>query len=62
MPKMKTHKGLYKRIKKTGSGKLRKKHASGRHFLENKSSRRKRAYKRSENLAPGDRKMVKRFI
>ncbi len=62
MPKMKTHKGLDKRIKKTGSGKLKKKHAFSRHLKEKKTSRRKRAWKRDENLAPGDKKRVRRLI
>lgn len=42
MPKLKTHRGTAKRIKITGSGKLMRRRANGTHFLEKKSSARKR--------------------
>ena len=42
MPKMKTHRGAAKRIKVTGSGRLRRRNANKNHILEKKSSTRKR--------------------
>lgn len=42
MPKLKTHRGTAKRIKITGTGKLMRRRANGTHFLEKKSTGRKR--------------------
>ncbi len=42
MPKLKTHKGASKRFKKTGTGKVVRQHAYGRHHLTIKSRSRKR--------------------
>ncbi len=42
MPKMKTHKGASKRFKKTGTGKIVRRHAFARHILTSKSRSRKR--------------------
>lgn len=40
--KLKTHRGAAKRFKKTGSGKLKRKHAYKNHILTKKSIDRKR--------------------
>ena len=42
MPKLKTHKGAAKRFKKTGTGKITRRHAFARHILTSKSRKRKR--------------------
>ena len=42
MPKMKTHKGIKKRIKITGTGKVMRYRAGRRHLLSAKSAKRKR--------------------
>jgi large subunit ribosomal protein L35 len=42
MPKLKTHKGASKRLKKTGTGKVVRQHAFARHILTSKSRSRKR--------------------
>jgi large subunit ribosomal protein L35 len=42
MPKLKTHKGASKRFKKTGTGKIVRSKAFGRHILTSKSTSRKR--------------------
>lgn len=42
MPKLKTHRGAAKRFKKTGSGKLRRRHSNMRHILTSKRRKRKR--------------------
>ncbi len=62
MPKMKTDKGAAKRIKVTGSGKLRRRHAFLNHILEKKTSARKRRLGRETDVAPGDAKQIKRLL
>jgi large subunit ribosomal protein L35 len=62
MPKMKTHKATAKRIKVTGSGKLMRKRACGRHLLRKKSSRRKRRFSVPGLIAPVDRKRIRQLI
>ena len=42
MPKQKTHKGLSKRIKITGSGKVKRKKSCGSHLMSTKNAKRKR--------------------
>ena len=62
MPKQKTHSGTKKRIKVTGSGKLLHERANKRHMLEHKSSRRKRRLTGTVEIAPSDRKRVRRLL
>lgn len=62
MPKMKTHSGTKKRIKKTGSGKLRRESANKRHLLEHKSSKLTRRLSKDQDVAPADVKSVKRLL
>jgi len=42
MPKQKTHKGLSKRVKITGTGKLRRRRTGGGHLMSGKSAKRRR--------------------
>jgi len=42
MPKQKTHKGIAKRVKLTGKGKVKRKSAGKGHLLSGKSTKRKR--------------------
>ena len=46
MPKMKTKRALRKRVKITGSGKIRRYHAYKRHILTKKTTKRKRHMRR----------------
>jgi large subunit ribosomal protein L35 len=62
MPKMKTHRGAAKRIKVTGTGKLRRRHAFMNHILEKKSSTRTRRLNREADIAPADVRSVRRLI
>ncbi len=62
MPKMKTDTGARKRIKVTGSGRLRRRKAFRSHLLEKKSSVRKRRLGRETDLSPGDARQVKRML
>ncbi|MDO4911521.1 MAG: 50S ribosomal protein L35 [Corynebacterium sp.] len=60
--KQKTHKGTAKRVKVTGSGKLRREMANRRHLLEGKPSRRTRRLKGTTDVAPSDTKRIKRLL
>ena len=60
--KQKTHKGTAKRIKVTGSGKLRREQAGRRHLLEGKPSKRTRRLKGPEAGAQPDTERVKRLL
>jgi len=62
MPKMKTDSGAKKRIKVTGSGRLRRRKAFRSHLLEHKSAARKRRLGRETDFAPGDEKQIKRML
>ena len=62
MPKMKTHSGTKKRIKKTGTGKLRREQANKRHLLEGKSTKRTRRLSQDVNVSKADTKKVKRLL
>ena len=60
--KQKTHSGIKKRIKKTGSGKLRREQANRRHLLEGKPSTRTRRLKGDTYVSRNDTKRVKRLL
>jgi large subunit ribosomal protein L35 len=62
MPKMKTHRGAAKRIKITGTGKLRRRQINKNHILEKKSPARKRRLTGDFELAPGDAARVRRQL
>jgi large subunit ribosomal protein L35 len=62
MPKMKSHRGAKKRFKVTGSGKVTRRSKNLNHFLEKKSSRRKRRLRGMSELTPADRPRVKRLL
>jgi len=62
MPKNKTHSGAKKRFRVTGSGKLMREQANGRHLLEVKSSRRKRRLSGDVELSPADVKKAKKLL
>jgi large subunit ribosomal protein L35 len=62
MPKNKTHSGMKKRVKITGSGKLLTERAGKRHLLERKSSKLTRRLTGTEEVAPSDTRRVKRLL
>jgi large subunit ribosomal protein L35 len=62
MPKMKTDKGAAKRIKVTGSGRLRRRKAFRGHNFEIKSSVRMRRLARETDFAKGDEKAARRML
>lgn len=62
MPKMKTDTGAKKRIKITGTGRLRRHKAFRGHLMEKKSSVRSRRLGRETDIAPGIEKNVKKMM
>ena len=62
MPKMKSHTGMGKRVKVSAKGKLLVQQAGLRHRLEVKSSRETRRLTGTTEVAPGDRKRVKKLL
>jgi large subunit ribosomal protein L35 len=62
MPKNKTHSGTKKRVRITGSGKLRTQRAGLRHNFERKSSRLTRRLSGTEEVAPADVKRLNKLL
>ncbi len=62
MPKIKTHKGMSKRIKQTSSGKLLHRRAYRGHLFGGKQASLKREYVREFEVASGDTAAVKQMI
>ncbi|WP_028851253.1 50S ribosomal protein L35 [Thermocrispum municipale] len=62
MPKQKTHSGTAKRIKVTGSGRLRRQRAGRRHLMERKSSRVTRRLEGTGDVAKADVKTVRKLL
>ncbi|MBV1709419.1 MAG: 50S ribosomal protein L35 [Firmicutes bacterium HGW-Firmicutes-10] len=62
MPKMKTKKALAKRVKRTGSGKLKRSHAYISHFAANKSQKQKRKLRKGTLVSKSDYKRIKLML
>ena len=63
MPKLKTHKGASKRFKKTGTGKVVRSHAFGRHILTSKPPhKRKKKLHQTVVADKSDQPVLKRMI
>ena len=62
MPKLKTRKGMSKRIRVTRNGKLMRRHAWKSHLLEHKSSKRKRAFRQPKPVSAADLTQVRRSL
>ena len=62
MSKMKPHKGLKKRVKITGSGKIMRRKANKGHLMSGKTSKRRRQLGKSTTVAACDMKRVKRLL
>lgn len=60
--KLKTHKGLKKRIKVTGTGKILHWRAGKSHLLAKKTSKRKRRLAMKKELSKKDAKRIKKLI
>ena len=62
MPKMKTHRGAAKRLKKTGTGKLKRMRANKTHILTKKTTKRKRRLRKPDIVAKGDAKRLHKIL
>ena len=62
MPKMKTHSGAKKRFRKTGTGKLRARHAMTSHMLGKKNHKRRRRLAEPVVVAKADRQRVTELL
>jgi large subunit ribosomal protein L35 len=59
VPKIKTQKGISKRIRVTGTGKLMRASSHKSHLLEHKSQKRKRNFENEQAVSKADRKTVR---
>ena len=62
MPKMKTNRAAAKRLRKTGSGKVKRMRANKSHILTKKDRKRKRRLRSGTLVARADLKRVKRLL
>ncbi len=62
MSKMKSHSGAKKRFKVTGSGKVMRRSKNLNHFLEKKSSRRKRRLTGMTDVSSADAPRIKKLL
>ena len=62
MPTMKSHRGLAKRVKKTGTGKLKRHHAYTSHRFHGKTKKQRRQLAKSGTVHPTDYKRIKEML
>lgn len=62
MPKMKSHRGLAKRVKVTGSGKLKRDHAYTSHRFHGKTKKQRRQLAKSGLVSHSDIKRIKYML
>ena len=62
MPKMKTHQGAAGRFEVRKKGKLRRRRSGHNHFLEKKSTNRKRRLNTETTVTRSDEKRLKRLL
>lgn len=62
MPKMKTHKGLKKRVRVTGTGKIRRRKAFSGHLMSGKSGKRRRLLRQGKGLPKAVEKTFKAML
>jgi large subunit ribosomal protein L35 len=62
VPKIKTRKGIAKRIRVTANGKLMRAHAWKSHLFEHKKQKNKRGYRQLQSLSKRDVKQVRRAL
>ena len=62
MPKMKTHRGAAKRVKKTGTGKLKRMRSNKSHILTKKTTKRKRRLRQSDLFSKADAKKLNKIL
>lgn len=59
---MKTHRGLAKRVRRTASGRLKRKTAYHSHLLSSKTRKQKRRLRGSQLIAPEEEKRLKALL
>lgn len=62
MPKVKTHRGLAKRIKITAKGKIKRAKAFHSHLLSCKTPKQKRRLAKSDTVNPRDAKRLQSLV
>ncbi len=62
MPKMKSNKSAVKRFTLTANGRVKRGSAFASHLLKQKSTKRKRKYRKSSYLTKADEKRIKDMI
>jgi large subunit ribosomal protein L35 len=62
MPKMKTKRGAAKRLKKTASGRLKRRRGWKSHLLETKPPRRRRHLRRAALVSKSDERRLKALV
>jgi large subunit ribosomal protein L35 len=62
MPKLKTHRGIAKRVKVTGTGKIKRSRAYHSHLLSSKSPKRKRNLRKTMVVHSANEKNIKKMI
>lgn len=62
MPKMKTNRGAAKRLRRTGSGKIRRRRAFKSHILTKKSTKRKRRLRKATLASKADERRLRRLL
>jgi large subunit ribosomal protein L35 len=60
--KLKSHKGMLKRIRKTKNGKLKRRSAYISHLLSDRKKSRKRRHSNYQDISKADRKQVKKLL
>ena len=62
MPKMKTNRGAAKRLRKTATGKIRRRRANKSHILTKKSRGRKRRLRQATLVSKADERRARRML
>jgi large subunit ribosomal protein L35 len=62
VPKQKTNSAAKKRFKLTGGGKILRRHAMKSHNLEKKSAKRRRSFRRDQQVEGTDAREVRRLL
>ncbi len=62
MPKLKTHRGTAKRVKRTGTGRFKRRHAYHSHILTKKTRKRKRRLRASAMISDSEAKVIRRLV
>jgi large subunit ribosomal protein L35 len=62
MPKMKTHRASAKRMRVTGSGRVRRSKAGANHMMRGKPARRLRNLRKNDLVSGQESKRIKRLL